>query len=239
MSIIFTEITKKLISKFIIKLINEIKINILGKNNDTYDILHIAQICASLESATYFNKKMYKSKNFESDLDLLTHAMEIRPKDGVILEFGVASGRTINHIASLTEKTVYGFDTFGGLPETWRTGFEKGCFKQENLPLVKENVKLIKGLFSETLEDFLQSNVSSISLIHIDCDLYQGTKDIFNKLGSLINPGTVIVFDEYFNYPGWEEHEYKAFQEFINSSKYSYKYDSIVSKHQQVCVIID
>jgi hypothetical protein len=25
----------------------------------------------------------------------------------------------------------------------------------------------------------------------------------------------VIVFDEYFNYPGWRAHEYKAFQEFI------------------------
>ena len=25
----------------------------------------------------------------------------------------------------------------------------------------------------------------------------------------------MIVFDEYFNYPGWRGHEFKAFQEFV------------------------
>jgi hypothetical protein len=28
--------------------------------------------------------------------------------------------------------------------------------------------------------------------------------------------GTVIVFDEFYNYPGAEEHEFKAFQEFLD-----------------------
>jgi hypothetical protein len=27
--------------------------------------------------------------------------------------------------------------------------------------------------------------------------------------------GTVIVFDEYFNYPAWKDGEYKAFTEFL------------------------
>jgi hypothetical protein len=26
----------------------------------------------------------------------------------------------------------------------------------------------------------------------------------------------VLVFDEFFNYPEWEHHEYKAFKEFLN-----------------------
>jgi hypothetical protein len=30
-----------------------------------------------------------------------------------------------------------------------------------------------------------------------------------NRLAS----GSVIVFDEYFNYPGWKVHEFKAFQD--------------------------
>ena len=26
---------------------------------------------------------------------------------------------------------------------------------------------------------------------------------------------TIIVFDEFYNYPGWKHHEYKAFTEFL------------------------
>jgi hypothetical protein len=50
-------------------------------------------------------------------------------------------------------------------------------------------------------------------------------------------PGTIIVFDEYFNYPNWEEHEYKAFQEFIGESGLGYRYLGFA--RQQVAVRIE
>ena len=51
------------------------------------------------------------------------------------LEFGVYSGRTINYISKFTNDIVYGFDSFEGLPEKWRDGFDKGIFSTEgNLP---------------------------------------------------------------------------------------------------------
>jgi hypothetical protein len=189
--------------------------------------------------AKYYCEKMNKAANFDSDLALLKHAVEIRKLDGQILEFGVASGRTINHISSLVKQKVYGFDVFTGLPETWRTGFTAGIFGRQDLPQVNENVELVVGLFEETLEGFLKHNPQQISLLHVDCDLYAGTKTIFDKLGHLIQPGTVIVFDEYFNYPGWNQHEFKAFQEFVEGKKLKYRYDSFVSKHQQVCVVME
>lgn len=220
-------------------LINKIKANLLGQKTDSYDILTIANLHAAFESAKYFNKKMSRIKNFNSSLELLTHAMNIRKIDGNILEFGVASGRTINHISTLTKQVVYGFDVFSGLPETWRTGFEKGSFGRTNLPETNKNVELIVGLFADTLDGFLSNHHAPISLIHIDCDLYTATKTIFQKLNPLITSGTVIVFDEYLNYPGWQHHEFKAFQEFVNYQKISYRYDSFVSSHQQVCVVIE
>ena len=104
---------------------------------------------------------------------------------------------------------------------------------------MSENVELLQGLFVDTIPPFLSSTAhQNVSFIHIDCDLYSSTKTIFNLLGDRIVPGTVIVFDEYFNYPGWRKHEFKAFQEFISARRLSYKYDSFVSRHQQVCVII-
>jgi hypothetical protein len=222
-----------------ISLSKEIERHVLGKKTDSYDILTFANLYAAFESSKYYSEKMHKAANFQSDLLLLTHAMDLRKVNGQILEFGVASGRTINHIASLTTQIVFGFDVFSGLPETWRTGFQAGSFSRENLPKVSDNVMLVEGLFENTLDIFVENHKEPISLLHIDCDLYAGTKTIFDKLGHLIISGTVIVFDEYFNYPGWQHHEYKAFQEFVLSKGVKYCYNSFVSKHQQVCIIIE
>ena len=227
------------LNDFYDNLLNGINARVLGKKTDSYDILTIANINAAFESAKYYCEKMNKAVSYENDLALLKHALEIREVEGQILEFGVASGRTINYISSLVEQKVYGFDVFTGLPETWRTGFSAGFFGRQTLPPVNKNVELVVGLFEDTLDAFLGSNNKQISLLHVDCDLYAGTKTIFDKLGDLINPGTVIVFDEYFNYPGWSQHEYLAFKEFVECRKVKYRYDSFVSSHQQVCVVIE
>jgi len=213
---------------------------VLGKFTDSHDILHLAQIHAGYTSASYFNQKMYKAKNFTSDLGLLSHAMAIRNKNGLVIEFGVASGRTLNHLAALTSQKIYGFDSFQGLPEDWRTGFEKGAFAQ-GAPSVLSNVELIEGFFNDTLPDFLarQHETNSISLIHIDCDLYSSTKDVLTACGPFVKTGTVIVFDEYLNYPGWEQNEFRAFQEHVSTIGASYRYEAFVSRHQQVCVVME
>ena len=64
--------------------------------------------------------------------------MKLQHKQNTLwLEFGVASGRTINYISKFTTDTVYGFDSFEGLPEKWRDGFDKGAFSSNgNMPNV-------------------------------------------------------------------------------------------------------
>ena len=49
--------------------------------------------------------------------------------------------------------------------------------------------------------------------------------------------GTVILFDEYFNYPNWERHEFKAFQEFVSANVVKYTY--LAFARQQVAVRIE
>ena len=181
---------------------------------------------------------MLNCKKFQNALDLLSHTLSIAALPGVICEFGVASGNTINHIALLKpEREIHGFDGFVGLPEHWRSGFPQGTFAQA-IPVVKTNVKLHVGPFSETLPKFASSLQEDIAFLHVDCDLYSSTKEIFVTLGNRIKPGTVIVFDEYMNYPGWRFHEWKAFQEFISSSRLQYEYIALVPSHQQVAVMI-
>lgn len=228
------------INQLVSLLVRNVNHHVAGKRSaHSYDVVQMAQILAAFDSAKYLTDKMLVAENVGSDLDLLQRAIGLRSFDGMVLEFGVASGRTINHMASLTAETIYGFDSFAGLPEAWRTGFQQGAFAQQ-IPKVRDNVELIVGLFSETIPKFLKTvNGRKISLLHIDCDLYSSTKMVFEFLAPLIVPGTVIIFDEYFNYPGWRYHEFAAFQEFISERGLAYRYDSFVSKHQQVCVIIE
>lgn len=204
---------------------------------DSYDLLDVAYFCAAMDSARFYEESMLTAEAFDSDLDLLTHAMQIAPSQGAILEFGVASGRTIRHLASLTSRPIAGFDSFKGLPESWRTGFSEGRFAQP-LPDVDSHVKLYQGWFNETLPPFVSTMTDRVALLHIDCDLYSSTELVLTTLADKIGPGTVLVFDEYLNYPGWKQHEHKAFHEFIARTRLNFRYDSFVPGHQQVCVVI-
>jgi hypothetical protein len=136
-------------------------------------------------------------------------------------------------------KYLYGFDSFEGLPEHWRTGFSDGKFKLKRLPKVRRNVELIKGWFNDTLPDFLKKHNEPISFLHIDCDLYSSTRTVFEYCKDRIVSGTVIVFDDYFNYPGWENGEHKAFMEFIDATGLHYKYIGYNCHHTQLAVVIE
>ena len=50
------------------------------------------------------------------------------------------------------------------------------------------------------------------------------SKYVLDQLADRMRVGTVIMFDEYYNYPNWREHEYKAWQEFVVEHKIGYRY---------------
>jgi len=204
------------------------------------DLLLHLEIAARNETITYIKQHMTNSVIFTSWHELHHHAIEQAQVDGLFLEFGVKKGETIREIAKMTSRPVHGFDSFQGLPEDW-TGMaiRKGRFSQKGkLPKVPANVMLHPGWFKESLPIFKQRFKEPISYIHIDCDLYSSTKTIFDELADRFVPGTVIVFDEYFNYPNWQQHEYKAFQEFIARFGFTYEYLGIISYDSFVSVKI-
>jgi len=53
-----------------------------------------------------------------------------------------------------------------------------------------------------------------------------------------LKPGAVIVFDEYFNYPGWKQGEYKAFMEFLEKTGYAFEFIGYNRNEEQVAVIL-
>lgn len=140
---------------------------------------------------------------------------------GLNLEFGVACGDSIKALSSMTNSKWYGFDSFKGLPEAWHIE-PLGAFACD-VPECGENVELIIGMFQDTLDVFLKEHKDTVSLLHIDCDIYSSTSFVLSKLKNRIVPGTVIIFDELKGYTGWEKHEYKAFMEFLDETGLSYE----------------
>jgi predicted O-methyltransferase YrrM len=195
---------------------------------------------AKREAVDYIINNMQEAMVLPDRLALLGFALARAPETGLVLEFGVEKGASLRHLAGLTARTVHGFDSFEGLPGDWHgTKEAKGAFSRAGrLPKVPGNAMLHVGWFDATLPAFLAEDAAACALVHVDCDIYASTVSIFASLAGRIRPGTVIVFDEYFNYPGWRQHEYKAFQEFIAASGLGYRYLGFSAEKGHVAVRI-
>lgn len=204
------------------------------------NLTYYTQRLASISSAEFIIKNMNTAQIFGNPMEHLKYALDQIEIEGLIFEFGVFQGNTINFISTVkSDKIIYGFDSFEGLPSDWRSGFPKGHFNLNDiLPTVNANVRLIKGWFNETLPNFLKEHKEKCAFIHIDCDLYSSTETVFLELKDRITRGTIIVFDEYFNYPGWEEGEHKAFTEFVEKNHIQFDYISYNANAEQVAVKI-
>lgn len=141
---------------------------------------------------------------------LLTHMVNELKPDGHGVEFGVAEGTSLRIIAGHMPAT--GFDSFEGLPEQW-CGYAQGS-RACPVPTV-ENAELVIGLFADTLPGFDFGAVAPVGLVHFDADLYSSTKTALDHIGPYLGRGCYIVFDEWRNYPGVEEHEPRAWREFV------------------------
>jgi hypothetical protein len=195
----------------------------------------------------FVEKYLKESVPLKSDAEILKFASDHVTIKGLFIELGVCTGKTINFIAALNPyQTVYGFDSFEGLPEAWirnDLNIPAGAFSLINpneLPPVLNNVKLIKGWFKNTLAEFSNDPPPNIpvAFLHIDSDLYSSAATAFEYLGKRIQPGTIIVFDEFYNFPSFEDHEFKAFQEFLSKENYRALYLAHNIYHEQVVVRI-
>ena len=143
----------------------------------------------------------------------------IHAMPGDIVECGVSIGAGILNWALLTELSgarhhVIGFDSFAGFPTSTEMdrkrdgGFQTHAGDYASPPelvlkiledgqvspdFVRTNVHLVRGYFDATLDRY----DGRIALLHLDCDLYTSYKVCLEKLYAKMNPGGIIMFDEY------------------------------------------
>jgi hypothetical protein len=205
------------------------------------DIDMMEAVHSTASSVQFAREELKGVAAFKSRRRLFREVLPPAPfgEKDLFLEFGVFKGDSINRLAELrNDVRWYGFDSFEGLPEAWGRGARKGYFDLEGVaPPVHDNVTLIKGLFENTLRSFVkQHGEQKIAFLHVDCDIYSATKTIFDNIGPMLRPGSIILFDELFNYRGWEDGEYRAFSEYAAKSGYTFEYLAYVSTGTQVAV---
>jgi predicted O-methyltransferase YrrM len=146
-----------------------------------------------------------------------------RPIPGNIIEFGTWKGYSTRVIRdelwrcgiwerSQRRKRIYACDSFEGLAEQYEN-LAAGTFATSVPKLA--GVRIVKGFFEDSLTPALAAQVGKVSLAHLDADLYSSTLCALEWLTPLLQPGSLLLFDE-FN--GEDPMEERAFQDWTAKS---------------------
>jgi len=159
--------------------------------------------------------------------DFLEAAIKHISVDGDWAEFGVFTGSTLRFLSERAEnRIIHGFDSFEGLPENWGNiaGMTKGTFAltKEQVGAIQwpANASIHKGWFKDTVPEFAKT-AGPLAFVHIDSDVYSSASTVLTGLKGNIVKGTVLVFDEYFGWNGWEQGEALAFEEFLATGRHA------------------
>jgi len=200
----------------------------------------------------YGNKKKFEyrepvafNRNYNNRYNLYKYISDNYLKDNseiVYLEFGVAGGASFKWWLNENKNDssrFYGFDTFEGLPENWGMFFRKGDMQHQESQVQDNRVKFVKGLFQDTLVPFIQENRGDLKsavrkIVHMDADLYSSTIFVLTQLYPYLQPGDIILFDEF----NVSLHEFKAFNEFTKAFYIELKPLGAVNNYLQVAFVV-
>ena len=184
-------------------------------------------------------------KEFEQCMRNAVRFLHNRSQDGRLgdyLEFGVYAGSSLASMfrvlkdLELEDVHLFGFDSFDGFPDeaatddggvwggpgNFRSDYEWTVEFLNTQRVEWHRITLVKGWFDDTLKSDLLSkhNISNVSIVLIDCDLYSSAKKALDFCAPLISKETVIFFDDWHTEGLAERNlgEKRAFDEFMNEN---------------------
>jgi hypothetical protein len=176
--------------------------------------------------------------------------------DGYYFEFGCHTGRTMRlaweYTGALFNWTYVGFDSFAGLPEIsdidrlpiWEEG---GLATSEadfvslvtNAGMPSDRLRTVKGFYDKSLTPAFAKTFlpRKAAVIFIDCDLYASTVRVLDFGKEFLQPGTIIVFDDWFCFYGDPERgERRAWEEFRRANP-QLQFTDFVRTNEAQCFI--
>jgi hypothetical protein len=169
-----------------------------------YDIDALAGLRAALESSEYAAAHMSAAARLPDVAGLLAFAAAFCPAHGRIVVAGRLTGEvTTRLLADFPQRPVERSETFSDL--------NRDCLTEP-----PSNDAAHKG----------------IALLYIGLDTNVSASKVFDRLGPGIAGGTIIVFERYFNHPGWKNGDHQALREFGGR----WEYLGLVSAGQSVAI---
>jgi len=158
------------------------------------------------------------------------HLVETLDREGIagaVVEFGVATGSNLEHLARACERRcngreVWGFDSFEGLPEPdpvldggiWQKGMYPADYDAVRAWMRADErpfLRLVKGWFADTLAAEPARSMGPVAYARVDGDLYQSAVESLAFLTPRLADGAVLVFDDW--QWDWGVAEPRAFRE--------------------------
>lgn len=200
----------------------------VGKNIESIFLNCSDSVEIKLENFT----KYVRRQHLKRFLALYEVFKLVLPVKGSVIECGVWRGFSLMAWAKLSTmlepenltRRVYGFDTFEGFPSVH--DMDQSAFKSnergelssdsydEITQLIKEydadrflghigKVELIKGDMAKTIPEFIERHQHlMVSLLFIDCDLYEPTRTALEHFLPRMPKGAIVAFDDLDN-PIW------------------------------------
>jgi len=81
-------------------------------------------------------------------------------------------------------------------------------------------------------------NEGPVAFLHLDADLYSSTKTVLDLIGPRLVTGSVVLFDEYFSNPGWQDGEHRAWLEYVDTTGLTFDYAACTYDHEHVIVVV-
>ena len=140
---------------------------------------------------------------------------------------GVKDGRQVKLTSRFYSDTIYGVDNYKGLEEDWRDGYAAGALGRPKAPRTPKNVTVVSDVatygegVTRVKNDFVKDN--KVGLLIIDSETYTPCYQALTILSDNLREGSIIVFDEIINYPGYEGHEVKALENYLAESGKRYE----------------
>jgi hypothetical protein len=182
------------------------------------------------------------ARSFRTRQHLWHECIEQIRENDLALEFGVWRGGSINYMANARPANEFhGFDSFEGLPNDWIKGRPAGHFKTDRQSLrFAPNIVIHQGLFSLTLPWWIErehQRLDRLKFIHIDCDIGCSTDEVLELLGpTLIANRAHLLFDEFYNYQEYRQHEFGSFLKFVQRTGATFEVLGRNINHQQVLI---
>jgi hypothetical protein len=202
------------------------------------DMIFAGEARAARESEQFIADHLVHARPLPHPVETVRYAASLVKIDGTVVKVGVHSGEGLLLLAErLHGREIYGFDTFTGLEHDWRPGYTAGMLGQDEPPKVR-GATVVPGAYDETLPAFRAEHPGPIALLHLDANEYSVTAKALELLGDGLVPGSVVLLDEYVNYPGWQEHEFRAWTEFVERSGIEFRYEAYTFDNEQVVVTV-